>query len=137
MQVKSGVSISIKTGESNMNRIMIALMAACIVLVSLTGCQESEGSDTALIQRARLVGNENLQLKKQLEEKDQLIAQLKENIEQLEIDKAEAARKAGDANFRIMQIVAETEKRNEALTQENEKLKNQLEELKSQQNIEP
>ena len=120
-----------------MNRIMIALMAACIVLVSLTGCQESEGSDTALIQRARLVGNENLQLKKQLEEKDQLIAQLKENIEQLEIDKAEAARKAGDANFRIMQIVAETEKRNEALTQENEKLKNQLEELKSQQNIEP
>ena len=137
MQVKSGVSISIKTGESNMNRIMIALMAACIVLVSLTGCQESEGSDTALIQRARLVGNENLQLKKQLEEKDQLIAQLKENIEQLEIDKAEAARKAGDANFRIMQIVAETEKRNDALRQENEKLKNQLEELKSQQNIEP
>lgn len=120
-----------------MNRTFAISLLLGITFMMLAGCQESKGSDTALIQRARLVGNENLQLKKQLEEKNQQIAQLKENIEQLETEKAEAARKAGDTNFRIMQIVAETEKRNEALTQENEKLKNRLEELKSQQNIEP
>ncbi|MBL7215848.1 MAG: hypothetical protein ISS71_09250 [Phycisphaerae bacterium] len=115
-----------------MNRTIVTSLVICIALITLTGCQKSQESDSGLIQRARLVGNENLQLKKQLEEKDLKIAQLEKDIEQLKTEKAQAAQKAGDTNFRIMQIVAETEKKNQALVQENEKLKQELKKLKVQ-----
>ena len=107
-----------------MNRKTILPLTLCLVLFGLGGCQES---DSRLVQRARLVGTENLKLKEQIEEKNEQIAALKEKIETIQAENAKALEEAGQANIRILQIVAETEKRNQALQQENETLRKQLE----------
>lgn len=112
-----------------MKHMIVTLSVFCIVLIMMAGCQES---DSTLVQRARLVGNENLKLKDQLQEKDQQIAQLKEDIEKLEAEKVQIIQESGDTNIKIMRIVAETEQRNQALTDENAKLKEELEKLKAQ-----
>ena len=112
-----------------MNRMIVMSLVICIILVMLTGCQESNAN---LIQRARLVGNENLKLKKQLEEKDLQIAQLQKDIEKLEAEKLQETQKSGDTNFRLLQLLGEAEKNKETLMQENEALKAELEKLKTQ-----
>ena len=129
MQVKSGVSISIKTGESNMNRTVVLSLLAGIAAMMLAGCQESESGQ---IQRARLVGSENLKLKKQLEEKDQQIAQLQDQIEQLKAESEKAAQDATNAYLTILETFTQTEQNNEKLIRENETLKEELEKLKAQ-----
>ena len=116
-----------------MMRMMGITLLAALAVLTFTGCQESEGSDAALIRRARLIGNENLQLKKQLEEKEEKIAQLRQQIQQLQTEMNEAARQAGETNLRIMQIVKKKKKRNQQLAEENAKLKAQLEQLKDEQ----
>lgn len=107
-----------------MRQVISGLIVPIIAVLLLTGCQESQSSQ---IQRARLVGRDNLKLKKQIEVKNTEIAQLKKDIEQLQAAKDEAARKSGETNFRVMQIVAESEKQNAQLRQENAKLKAELE----------
>ncbi len=111
-----------------MNRTILMSLLVCISIL-LTGCQES---DSNLVQRARFVGNENLKLKNQLKEKDLEIAQLKKDIQNLEAENVRAAQAAGDANIKILRTLAETEQGNQALLQENEKLKEELEKLKAQ-----
>jgi len=103
-------------------------------MLSLTGCQEasSESSDTTLIQRARLVGNENLKLKQELEQKNEKITQLEAQIEQINAENEQASIESGETNLRIMLLMAEAQKNNESLLQENEKLKAEIEKLKGQ-----
>jgi cell division protein FtsB len=93
------------------------------------GCQESDASQ---IRRARLVANENIQLKKQLQEKDQQIEELKKQIEQIETESAEAIEKSGEASGKTLRLLLESEKSNEALILENERLKEEIEKLKAQ-----
>lgn len=112
-----------------MRKTIITSLAGLMAVLLLTGCQESESSQ---IQRARLVGRENLQLKKQIDAKETEIAQLKKDIEQLKIDKDKVSQQSGETNIRVLQIMAETENKNALLTLENEKLKAELEQLKSQ-----
>lgn len=112
-----------------MRHLIISSMTAVMALLLLAGCQESESSQ---IQRARLVGNENLHLKKQLAAKDAEIEQLKKDIETIKAEKDAETQKFGETNIRIMQIVAETENRNQTLSQENQQLKAELEKLKNQ-----
>lgn len=112
-------------------RYLVLSTLAAAMAVMLCGCQESE-SESAQIRRARLVGNENLQLKKDLAAKDAEIKQLKKEIEKIEAEKAEQIQKSGDANIKIMKIVLESEQKNAALQAENKTLKAELEKLKKQ-----
>ena len=113
-----------------MRHLILLSLAGVIVLLPLVGCQEE--SQSSQIQRARLVGRENLQLKKEIEAKDAEIAKLKQAFEDLRIAKDQAAAQAGDANLKILQLLAENEKQTEQLRLENEALKAELEKLKAQ-----
>ncbi|MHC4553119.1 MAG: hypothetical protein ACYSUT_10215 [Planctomycetota bacterium] len=115
-----------------MRYLLLSVLAAAMA-VMLCGCQESSSSgSSADIQRARLVGNENIQLKKQLAAKDAEIEQLKKDIEQIKAEKADAIQQSGETNIKVMKIVLESETRNTALKAENAKLKAELEKLKNQ-----
>lgn len=114
-----------------MNRTIVMSLAVCIALSMLTGCQKTE-SDAGLVQRARLVGSENLKLKKEIEQKDARIAQLEQQIEELKVQNAKAIEESGEANFKLVQILADSEKTNEQLRQEIETLRAELEKLKTQ-----
>ena len=112
-----------------MRQIVIALFILLLSLPLLTGCQESRSGQ---IRRARLIADENLELKKELKQKDEQIADLKKQIEQIEAKIAEERKKFGDMTLKTLQILAESEKKNQALTAENQKLKEELEKLKAQ-----
>lgn len=103
---------------------MILMILLALGALLLTGCQESESSQ---IQRARIVANENLQLKEQLDEKDQQIADLKKEIERIETEAAKKVETTGETIINSMRILLESEKQNEALRLENETLKKELE----------
>lgn len=111
-----------------MRHMTTILLAAVLGTLLLAGCQKSDASQ---IRKARLIANENLKLKKQLAEKDAQIQDLKKQIEQIEAEKAKADEEFGSTTIKTLQMVAETEDRNQALTLENEKLKEELEKLKA------
>ena len=107
--------------------IVIVVSVLCVLL--LTGCQES---DAHQIRKARVIGNENLQLKKQLEEKDQQIEELTTQIEALEVEKAKVIEQSGETSIKTLRMLLESEKRAEAIVIENRKLEEELEKLKAQ-----
>jgi hypothetical protein len=112
-----------------MRHLTIFLFILIVGVLLLTGCQESDASQ---IRRARLVANENLQLKQDLEDKEQQIENLKKQIEEIEAKNAEEHEKFGNTTLKTLQMLSETEIRNQALTLENEKLKEELEKIKAQ-----
>ncbi|MHC5199328.1 MAG: hypothetical protein ACYSO1_04335 [Planctomycetota bacterium] len=108
------------------------VITVLIVLLSvplLIGCQESRSGQ---IRRARLIADENLELKKELKQKDEQIADLKKQIEEIEAKIVEENKKFGDMTLKTLPFLAESEKKNQALTAENKKLKEELAELKAQ-----
>ena len=111
-----------------MRHTTIVLLTALLGTLLLAGCQKSDSSQ---IRKARLVANENLQLKRQLAEKDTQIEDLKKQIEKIEAEKAKADEEFGSTTIKTLQMVAETEKRNQALAEENEKLKKEIEQQKA------
>jgi len=111
-----------------MRHMTIVVLTALLGTLVLAGCRES---DATQIRKARLVANENIQLKKQLAEKDAQIQDLKKQIEKIEAEKAQADEEFGFTTIKTLQMVAETEERNQALTEENEKLKEEIESLKA------
>lgn len=106
-----------------MKQKLIAVVTLTIGAFLLLGCQESESD---IIKRAKLVGNENIQLKQQLAEKDKEIQALKDEMAQKEADFAKKEQEFGDATIKTLQMVLESEKRNETLMTEIETLKEQL-----------
>lgn len=112
-----------------MRQFTIALLFSGLSILLLAGCQKSEANQ---IRRARVIGNENLQLKQNLKEKDQEIEELKRQIEEIEAKRAEENEQFGNTTIKTLQMVADTENRNQALALENEKLKEELEKLKAQ-----
>ena len=112
-----------------MRQFAIVLLVSVLAVVLLSGCQES---DARQIRRARVIGNENLQLKQDLKEKDQQIEELKKQIEEIEADRAKENEKFGNMTIKTLQMLSETENRNQALTLENKKLKEELEKSKAQ-----
>jgi predicted metal-binding transcription factor (methanogenesis marker protein 9) len=111
-----------------MKRMAIVLLTAAFGTLLWAGCQKSDASQ---IRKARVVANENLQLKKQLAEKDTPIQDLKKQIKEIEAEKAKADEEFGSTTIKTLQMVSETEDRNQALTLENEKLKEEPEKLKA------
>ncbi|MHC5118347.1 MAG: hypothetical protein ACYSQY_15040 [Planctomycetota bacterium] len=65
-----------------MKQLTIVLFISALATLLLTGCQESDSSQ---IRRARLIATENMQLKQDLEDRDQQIEELKAQIEALEL----------------------------------------------------
>ena len=80
--------------------VSMLLSALCLV----TGCQESE---TSIVQKARVVAAENIELKKQLDNRDTEISALKEQIEECKSEMLKAEEKSGQTNIDLLKIVAE------------------------------
>lgn len=111
-----------------MNQSLKAILCCGVLALFFVGCEKSSESE---IRRAKLVGSENIQLKKQLELKEKEIQEQKDLLAKYQSDTVKAIDEAGDANLKVLQMLAETSKKNEALHEENLRLKAQLEELKA------
>lgn len=117
------------------NTILFLLTAVFMLTVIFTaGCEESNKFSD---RRAMLVGNENMQLKKQLKQKDSEIEALNGRIEGLKGDIVKcqentkaSVKQATKAVVDIMGIFAETTRKAAALEAENAQLKIQIEQLK-------
>ncbi|HOK67393.1 MAG TPA: hypothetical protein PK054_10665 [Anaerohalosphaeraceae bacterium] len=84
-----------------------SIRLCCAVLAVLmlgTGCQES---GRRIDRRAQLVGQENLQLKKQIQEKDREIERLKKEIEALQEKAQKDEELHGQTYTKMMEIVAD------------------------------
>ena len=112
-----------------MRQFTIVIVVSVLGVLLLTGCQESESNQ---IRKARLVGAENLQLKQDIEEKNQQIEELTAQIETLEVEKAKVIEKSGETSIKTLRMLLESEKRAEAIVIENRKLQEELEKLKAQ-----
>lgn len=102
------------------NNIIVVLLIATFFLA---GCQESESQ---MVKRARLIGNENLQLKKQLADKDKEIQSLKDEIARMEKEREKENTEFGEVTIKTLQMISECQKQVEALQTENKTLKEQL-----------
>ena len=90
-----------------MNRrigLWILLIAFCLVAA---GCQESASQSD---RRTRLVANENLQLKKQIQEKDHEIERLQNEIKTMQQQTATDAEQQGDTYKKLLDMLATTTK---------------------------
>ncbi|MHC4232710.1 MAG: hypothetical protein ACYSTW_08955 [Planctomycetota bacterium] len=112
-----------------MRPLTIVLFISALAPLLLTGCQESDSSQ---IRRARLIATENMQLKQDLEDRDQQIEELKAQIEALELENANVIEQSGEASIKTLRMLLESEKRAEAIVIENRKLEEELGRLKAQ-----
>ena len=112
-----------------MKQLTIVLFISALATLLLTGCQESDSSQ---IRRARLIATENMQLKQDLEDRDQQIEELKAQIEALELENANVIEQSGEASIKTLRMLLESEKRAEAIVIENRRLEEELEKLKAQ-----
>jgi predicted RNase H-like nuclease (RuvC/YqgF family) len=109
-------------------RNVIVLFCVIAVMLITAGCEEQNASPPNE-RKARLVGAENLELKKQLEQRDAEIEDLKENLDKC----LRAQRDAGKSSQEVFGKVIElTAKENQNLREENKNLKSQIEDLKKQ-----
>ena len=110
----------------------IATTLPCLILAAglsilVSGCNEADQSGN---RRARLVGSENLQLKKQVKSLNEETKTQKGLLAECEKEKAAIKKLADDAAISMLTMSLNTNKKNEALTKENEQLKAQIEKLK-------
>lgn len=115
-----------------MKKTTISLLVLCLAIgfcITLLGC--GKDTDSASIRRAKLVGNENIELKKQLELKDEEIQRQKDLLTRKEKDFAEAQNQAGEATLKLMQNLVETSQQNTVLAAENLQLKEQIKQLEA------
>jgi hypothetical protein len=90
----------------------MVLAALLVNLPFITSCEESGNADN---RRARLVANENLELKKQIKLKEKEIQKQKRLLAQSEEDRAKETEQVGDSLIKIMQQLATIGKENEQL----------------------
>ena len=117
------------------------VLAVSVLVMSIAGCQEQELTGT---KKSRLIAAENMQLKKELEQRSQEIErlkelhdrQMKEQEELLEecLQEKDAWKEKSRQNVRnqVKGVVDAIMEQNVKLRQENEKLKAQIEELKKE-----
>ena len=103
------------------NSLIPAMVLAALLtnLPFITSCEESDNADN---RRAKLVANENLELKKQLEQKNLEIQKQKRLLAQSEEDRAKETEQVGDSLIKLMQQLV-------AIGKENEQLKVKIKEL--------
>lgn len=97
------------------NSLIPAMVFAALLtnLPFITSCKESDNADN---RRARLVANENIELKKQLELKNLEIQKQKRLLAQSEEDRAKEAEQVSDSLIKLMQQLATIGEENQQLT---------------------
>ena len=97
----------------------------------IPGCEEPDLADT---RQARLVGNQNLELKKQLKLCDQEIQRQKDLLAKCKEEKEKEIsehQKSGQVILQTLQNLAHTDSQVEELTEENELLETRIQELEA------
>jgi len=117
------------------------VLAVSVLVISIAGCQEQEQPGT---KKSRLIAAENMQLKKELEQRSEEIErleelhdrQMKEQAELLEkcLQEKDAWKEKSRQNVRnqVKGVVDAIMEQNVKLREENKKLKEQIEELKKE-----
>ena len=100
------------------------LLAVCICS---SACEQSNLGQT---KRARLVANENLELKEHLRLRDKEIQKQKDLLAKCRQKSLDIEKKTGESTIKLMEILSETGKTAEKLTAENQLLKAEIAKLK-------
>ncbi len=107
----------------------VLLFLGAGTVITLSGCREESGGAT--LRRARLVGNENIELKKEIELRDKEIERQKQLVEQCRAQSAKDNELSGDNTIKMLKHLAESAKQVDSLTTENTQLKEKIKELEA------
>ena len=111
------------------------LTAATLMAVITTGLLNTGCEDEIVItsdRQARLVGNENLQLRKQLKARDQEVKDLTGQLEKCKENLINASTGPEQLNTAIVEMLANESKKIEAVIIENNQLKERIKQLEDQ-----
>lgn len=104
----------------------VLLLSIFVIIVLTSACQENSTGNN---KRARLVGNQNLELRKQLaaeiKKHQAALADCEARLEKQLL----ANQQLGDSTLKILKNFADTSKKNDELTLENQQLKEKIKEL--------
>ncbi len=98
------MSIISKTGATMTRQIITITWVAAGLAFWACSCQPSSDQ---MVRRAQLVGNENLKLKKELQQKDAEIANLKKEIDRLNAEHAKYEEDTGTTSTQLLRLLAE------------------------------
>jgi predicted amino acid-binding ACT domain protein len=119
-------------GNAEMKNITISLLILALslgILISISGCGPNK--DTSVVRKAKLVGDENIRLKKQLDLKDKEIGKLNETIAEKDAEITRVKQQSGDSSLKIMQHLVQGETAVKQLTAENKQLKAKIKQLEA------
>jgi hypothetical protein len=95
----------------------------------LVGCQEQNESE--IIKKARLVGQDNIELKKQIHKQEQAFQEQKDLLEQCRQEVVKSQEEATDTGVKMLEIAGKSATEADNLRVENDKLKARIQELES------
>jgi hypothetical protein len=107
---------------------LLILALAVGLCTSVSGCRE----ESLNVKKAKLVGNENLRLKKELQLKDKEIQQQKDLLAEKDAEIARVREQSGDSALKVMKHLADGNKTIADLTAENEQLKEKIKQLEAE-----
>ena len=105
----------------------VLLVLGAGTVITLSGCREESG-DTSL-RRARLVGNENIELKEEIKMRDKEIQRQKQLLEQCRADRTKDKEQSGNNTLKLLEQLAESGKQVGTLAAENAQLREKIKEL--------
>ncbi len=107
----------------------VLLVLGTATVISLSGCREESGNMS--LRKARLVGNENIELKKQLKLRDEEIERQKQLVEQCYADRIKDKDQTGENTINLLKHLSEASMQVTALKAENAQLKEKIKELQA------
>ena len=108
--------------------ITITILVISAAILPILGCEESSQYE---IKQARLTGQENIELKQQIESLKGEIQKQKDLLAKSEKEKQDVIQEASDSSIKMMKILAETSKENEELKTEIAQLQNKIKALQA------
>jgi len=104
----------------------VLLLSIFAIIILTSGCQENSTGNN---KKARLVGNQNLELRKQLaaeiKKHQAALADCEARVEKQIL----ANRRSGDSTLKLLKNFADISKKNDDLTLENQQLKEKIRKL--------
>jgi hypothetical protein len=107
----------------------VLLFLGTATVIGLSGCREESGNRS--FRKARLVGNENIELKKQLKQRDKEIKRQKQLVAQYRANPTKDQELAANNLITMLQHLVESNNQIKALTAENTQLKEKIKELEA------